>query len=149
MRQVYADIGRRSLRAADIRAGDPVKPMEVELTPTIIAATAIATRDFMPVHHDKDYAQSRFAPDVFLNILSTNGFVARFLTDWAGPEAWVRKISVKLGVPAVPHRTLRFTGEVLSVTRRGDECLIEVSVQAATSDGNHATGSAVVTLPAS
>ena len=53
----YADLDRQRLSPADIHVGDAVTPMDVELTHTMIAATAIATRDWMPVHHDKDYAQ--------------------------------------------------------------------------------------------
>jgi len=84
MRQVYADIGRRSLRAADIRAGDPVKPMEVELTHTIIAATAIATAISCRCITTRTTRSRVSAPDVFLNILSDQRFRARFLTTWAG-----------------------------------------------------------------
>ncbi len=143
----FADLDRKNLSPADINVGDAVTPMDIALTHTLVASTAIASMDFMPVHHDKDYAQAQFAPDAFLNILSTNGYISRFVTDWAGPEAWVKKINVKLGVPAVPHQTLKFTGEVLSKTENGDECDIEVSVAAANDSGNHATGTAVITLP--
>lgn len=149
MKQNFADIDRIGLKAADISVGDVVTPMDIELTHTIVAATAIASMDFMPVHHDKDYALSQFAPDAFLNILSTNGFVSKFLTDWAGPDTWVKNINIKLGVPAVPHQTLRFSGEVLSKAELQDKVEITVSVTAANDTGNHATGSAVITLPSS
>jgi len=147
IKKVYADVNRKSLKASDINVGDQVKPMNINLTHTMVAATAIASRDFMPVHHDKDYALKQFAPDIFLNILSSNGYVSKFLTDWAGPEAWVKKINIKLGVPAVPHQVLKFSGAVTSKTTIGNECVIEVSVQAANDSGNHATGTATITLP--
>ncbi len=143
----FADVNRSSLKAASINVGDALPPVDVELTHTIVASTAIASMDFMPVHHDKDYALAQFAPDAFLNILSSNGFVSKFLTDWAGPECWVKKIAVKLGVPATPHKTLRFTGAVLTKTEQGDEVVIEVSVQGALDTGNHVTGTATITLP--
>jgi hypothetical protein len=146
-KKVYADVNRKSLQAGDINVGDQLTPMNISLTPTIVASTAIASRDFMPVHHDKDYALKQFAPDIFLNILSSNGFVSKFLTDWAGPQAWVKKINIKLGVPAVPNQVLKFTGAVISKTTVSDECVIEVSVQAANDSGNHATGTATITLP--
>lgn len=147
MIQNFADLNRQSLNPADISVGDAIKPMNLALTHTIITATALASMDFMPVHHDKDYALAQFAPDIFLNILSSNGFVSRFLTDWAGPDTWVKKINIKLGVPAVPHQVLKFTGEVLSKNNVGNECHIEVSVQAANDSGNHAIGTALITLP--
>ena len=148
MTMQFADIERTGLNAADIEVGQSLTPMAIDLTHTIITATAIASMDFMPVHHDKDYAQAQFAPDAFLNILSTNGFVSKFLTDWAGPDTWVKKIDIRLGVPAVPHQTLHFTGEVLGKTEVGEKVEITVSVTAANDSGNHATGSAVIALPA-
>ncbi|MCB1616670.1 MAG: hypothetical protein KDI30_11700 [Pseudomonadales bacterium] len=143
----FADMNRQSLDGKNIRVGDAVAPMNIDLTHTIVASTAIASMDFMPVHHDKDYALAQFAPDIFLNILSSNGFVSRFLTDWAGPEAWVKKIAVKLGVPAVPHQTLRFTGEVVDKRESDDEWIIDVTVKASNDSGDHATGTATITLP--
>ena len=53
--------------------GDALPALEIEVTATLIAAGAIATRDFMPVHHDRDYANSQGAPDIFMNILSDTG----------------------------------------------------------------------------
>lgn len=149
MKQHFADLDRVSLNPGDIQVGDELTPMDIELTHTIIASTAIASMDFMPVHHDKDYALAQFAPDAFLNILSTNGYVSKFLTDWAGPNAWVSNISVKLGVPAVPHQTLSFRGEVLEKNDLGEKVELMVSVVASNDSGNHATGTAKIVLPAS
>ena len=131
-----------------INIGDPIPPLELALTSTHIIAGAIASRDFMPVHHDPTYAKAQGAPDIFMNILTTNGYVARLLTDWAGPQAMIKNINIRLGVPAVPDQVLHFTGEVLSKARQGDEFVLEVSVKAANDLGDHATGTAVVTLPA-
>ena len=60
----------------------------------------------------------------------------------------VRKIAIRLGAPAVPGKPLRFTGQVVSTSREGDECVIDVAVRAANDLGDHATGTVVVTLPA-
>lgn len=137
------------LRAGDIGVGDALAPLDLPVTSTLIVAGAIASRDFMPVHHDREYAQAQGAPDMFMNILSTNGYVSRFITDWAGPEAWIRNIKIRLGVPAVPNQVLRFTGEVLSKSEQRDECVLEVSVIASNELGAHATGSVLLTLPLS
>ena len=136
-----------SLRPADINVGDAVSTMDIALNTTLIVAGAIATRDFMPVHHDRDYAQGQGAPDLFMNILSTNAYCARFVTDWAGPETFVKNINIRLGVPAIPNKNLVFTGEVLSKTDNGDECDIEVSLKATNELGDHATGTVLISLP--
>ena len=130
-----------------LSVGDELPPFELNVTATVIVAGAIASRDFMPVHHDRDYAQAQFAPDIFMNILTTNGYVARFVTDWAGPKARLRRIAIRLGAPTIPGHVLRFTGHVTSVSEAGAERSVEVEVRAANALGDHATGTVELTLP--
>ena len=130
-----------------IAVGDELPPLDVPLTASVIVAGAIASRDFMPVHHDRDYAQAQGAPDIFMNILTTNGYVARFVTDWAGPDAVLRRIAIRLGGPAVPGKVLRFTGAVTNEAVERDERVVEVTMRAANDLGDHATGTVELTLP--
>ena len=83
-----------------IRVGDELPVFDLPVTASVIVAGALASRDFMPVHHDRAFAIAQGAPDIFMNILTTNGYVSRYITDWAGPEAMLQKISIRLGVPA-------------------------------------------------
>jgi acyl dehydratase len=131
-----------------VAEGTQLPPLDVPLTASVIVAGAIASRDFMPVHHDKAYANAQGAPDIFMNILTTNGYVSRFVTDWAGPDAMLRRIAIRLGVPALPGHTLHFTGTVVRVEREGDEQVIDVDVRGATEIGDHVTGQVTLTLPA-
>jgi acyl dehydratase len=136
-----------TLRWADIDVGDEVTPLEIPLTTTMIVAGAIASRDFMPVHHDRDYANKQGSPNLFMNILTSNGYCVRFLTDWAGPEAMITKLAIRLGVPSFPDDPLRFTGSVTGKSKGSDgENFVEVTFQAANSLGNHVSGTAVVSL---
>ena len=133
--------------SAEIAVGDELPALELRVTSTVIVAGAIASRDFMPAHHDPEFARAQGAPDMFMNILTTNGYVARFVTDWAGPEARLQQVQIRLGVPTVPGHTLRFTGRVASVREEGDECAIGVEVRAANELGDHATGTVRLSLP--
>ncbi|MEO8697945.1 MAG: MaoC/PaaZ C-terminal domain-containing protein [Acidimicrobiales bacterium] len=137
-----------SPRWSDIKEGDELPPFDLVLTASVIVAGAIASRDFMPVHHDRSFANAQGAPDIFMNILTTNGYVSRFITDWAGPEAMLEKISIRLGAPACPDDTMRFTGSVIRTERRGDQGVVEVALQGVNRFGAHVTGTAVLTLPA-
>jgi len=133
-------------QGSHLQVGDEVAPLEVPVTTTVIVAGAIASRDYMPVHHDRDFAKTQGSPDLFMNILTTNGLCVRFLTDWAGPEAMVKKLSIRLGVPAYPNDPLRFTGSVTGTSEGHGEGLVEIAFQGANSMGNHVTGTAVLGL---
>jgi acyl dehydratase len=138
-----------TLKGDDVAVGDELPPFELPVTSTVIVAGAIASRDFMPAHHDAEYARGQGAPDLFMNILTTNGYIARFISDWAGPEAMIRKIAIRLGAPAIPGKPLRFSGQVTKVSDEADERVVEVTVRAANELGDHATGSVSVSLPRS
>jgi len=118
------------------------------MTATRIVAGAIATRDFMPVHHDKAYAESQGAPDIFMNIISTNGHLGRYLGDWGGPDSLVRNLSIRLGAPVFPGSTLTFAGTVTAVEPHDGGHRVDVELRGGTDIGDHATGTAVVALPA-
>ncbi len=137
----------RARKSTEIAVGDELPGFELNVTSTVIVAGAIASRDFMPAHHDPAFAQAQGAPDMFMNILTTNGYVARYVTDWAGPEAIVKSIKIRLGGPAIPGKPLRFSGRVAQRTESGSECVLELSVRAANDLGDHATGTVTLTLP--
>ena len=141
---------RKTLKWADIEVGDEVAPLEIPVTTTMIVAGAIASRDFMPVHHDRDYAIKQGSPNLFMNILTTNGLCVRFLTDWAGPQAMVKNLSIRLGVPSFPDDPLHFTGSVTAKTRGSegatDENFVEITFKGSNSLGDHVSGAATLSL---
>ena len=132
-----------------IRIGDALTPMTIDVTATVVVAGAIATRDFMPVHHDSDYAASQGSPNIFMNIITDNGYCSRFLTDWAGPEAMVRKVAIRLGVPSYAGSMLEYTGRVTGKSEAGDDGIVEIEFRATNDQGDHLSGTAVIGLPIS
>ena len=134
-----------TLRFNQVTVGDKLPELLVELTPTVIVATAIASRDYQDVHHDYHMARKRGVPDIFMNILSTNGFVGRFITDWAGPEALLKNVAIKLGAPNFAGDTMKMTGTVTA--KHDGEKVVEVDVVGKNSYGNHVTGTVRVALP--
>jgi hypothetical protein len=110
--------------------------------PTFIVSTAIATRDYQDVHHDRDKAQAKGSKDIFVNILTDTGLVQRYLTDWAGPTAVIKSIGLRLGVPWDAYDTVTFSGVVTGV----EDGLITVKVVGSNSLGDHVVATATLTI---
>jgi len=124
-----------------IAVGAALPPLTIDATPTFVVATALATRDFQDVHHDRDLAHQKGSKDIFVNILTDTGLVERFVTDWAGPSARIGSINLKLGVPWYAYDSLTFTGEVTAVD--GDR--VTVAVTGTNSLGKHVISTVVFT----
>jgi acyl dehydratase len=136
----------RSTRSfASIAVGDALPPLEVPLTRKLIIGAAIASRDYQDVHHDPVLAKERGSPDIFMNILTTNGFVGRFVTDWTGPETLLRKVDIRLGAPNYPDDTMILEGSVTA--KNESEGTVEVSLRGRNGIGDHVTGRVIVAFP--
>lgn len=126
-----------------MRAGDGLPPLRIPITRTLVVAGAIASRDYQDVHHDPELARRRGSPDVFMNILTTNGLVGRYVTDHFGPYAVLRKVAIRLGAPNYPGDTMTLTGTVEAV----DGDTVTVKVVGDNGIGRHVTGTVSVMLP--
>jgi acyl dehydratase len=115
----------------------------VPITTTLIVAAAIASRDYQDVHHDRDAAIRRGTPDIFMNILTSSGLVARYVTDWAGPEALLTALRIKLGAPNYPGDAMLLEGRVA----KADAGRVEVAIRGRNRLGDHVTGSVELRLP--
>lgn len=135
------------MSTVSIGVGAALPPWELAVTPTLVVSTAIATRDFQDVHHDRDLAVERGSKDIFLNILTTTGLVERYVTDWAGSGVLVRDIAIRLGAPAYPYDTLTFTGAVQEQNVADGERRYVVGVRGANSLGDHVSGTVTIAVP--
>jgi hypothetical protein len=134
----------------EVAVGDELPPLEVPLTRTLIISTALASRDYQDVHHDPVLADERGSKDIFMNILSTNGLVGRFVTDWTGPGAVLTDVNIRLGAPNYPDDTMTLTGTVTARDQAagGDgRGAVEVTVRGANGLGDHVTGTVRLLLP--
>ncbi len=131
----------------DVKVGDELPELVIELTPTVIVSTAIASRDYQDVHHDRDLAHKKGSKDIFMNILSTNGFVGRYVTDWAGPNAVLGSVKIRLGAPNYPYDTMRMTGRVESKEMVDGEGRVAIVIRGANQLGDHVKGTIQLVLP--
>ncbi|MFG2338127.1 MaoC family dehydratase [Streptomyces yangpuensis] len=127
-----------------MKVGDTLPPLEIAVTRTLIVAGAIASRDYQDVHHDAALAREKGSPDIFMNILTTNGLVGRYVTDHLGPRAVLRKVAIRLGAPNHPGDTMTLTGTVTAVL--GDT--VEIRVVGANGIGHHVSGTVVAEVAA-
>ncbi|WP_338698256.1 MaoC family dehydratase [Streptomyces sp. Q6] len=126
-----------------MKTGEELPPLEIPITRTLIVAGAIASRDYQDVHHDAELARQKGSPDIFMNILTTNGLVGRYVTDHFGPTATLRKVAIRLGAPNYPGDTMVLSGQIAEVD--GDTARIRITGR--NGIGNHVTGTVTVTVP--
>ena len=129
----------------DVSVGEKLPDFNFPISVSFVVGSAVASRDFTPVHHDKAAANAAGLANVFPNILADNGLVGRYLTDWAGPESTVKRINIKLGAPVMPGEDLKFTGEVVAKDEASG--IVDVKVTAKGNWGMHLDGIARVQLP--
>jgi len=130
------------MSALNTAVGTELPTLDIPITPRQIVSGAIASQDFENVHHDKAAAQAAGTPDIFMNILTTNGIVGRYLTDWAGKDCRIKRIQLKLGAPNFPGDTMVLSGEIIA----NENDVIEVSFKGKNGMGNHVSGTAQLTL---
>ena len=126
-----------------ISLGDELPAWELPITPTFVVSSAISTRDFQDVHHDRDRAQAAGSKDIFVNILTSTALVERYVTEWAGNDVQIKGVAVRLGAAAYPYDTLTFSGRVADVA----DGVATVEVVAAVEAGNHIIGTVSVVAP--
>ena len=135
-----------TLNFESINVGDKLPAKEIPITSSLIVGGALASRDFTPVHHDKKVAQQAGLPDVFMNILTSNGLMSSYVTNWAGPDSTTKKIDLKLGAPNLPGFIMTITGEVK--TKDDNQGTVEIEVVGENNVwGMHMQGTVQVQLP--
>jgi acyl dehydratase len=129
-----------------VSVGDTLPQLEIDITPTMIVSTAIASRDYQDVHHDKDRAQELGSPDIFMNILTSNGLVGSYVTDWSGPEAIITSVKIRLGAPNYPGDKMVMSGEVIAKREDEGKYFVDLSVVGMNSIGSHVSGTVIIDL---
>ena len=134
-----------AVQYANVSVGEELPSCEIPITAALIVGGALASRDYTPVHHDSPAARATGAQDIFMNILTTNGLVGRFVTDWAGPDATIKHVGIKLGAPNHPGDSMRLVGSVAAK----DDASHEIKVQLVGKNGwgHHVEGTVTLTLP--
>jgi len=134
------------LRHDRLQVGDALPELPIPITHKLIVSGAVATQDFIDVHHNAPAARAAAMPDIFMNILTTSGLCARYLSDWAGPGSRLRKLKFNLMAPNTPGDTMVMRGRVTALDQAEGEHRVGVEFSGSNSRGHHVTGSATLAL---
>ena len=108
------------LTIQDVKVGDPLPELSVDVSATTIVLGALASRDWRPMHHDYDFAVNRNGTrNIFLNTPNQAAWFERYLTDWTGPKGRMGRIRFRMKDSVFPSDTMVFAGSVSEVDREG------------------------------
>ena len=139
---------KETVSYSSVSIGDKLPSLDVPVSSSLVVGGAAASRDFTAVHHDKKQAQAAGLPDIFMNILTSNGLMGRYVTDWSGPDSTLKGIDIKLGAPNLPGMVMTITGEITAVDN--DSGIATVAVIGENNVwGMHMMGTVQVALPKS
>jgi len=103
----------KSITFDAVKVGDKLPDLPVEVTATTVILGALATRDWRPMHHDKDFAINRNGvKDIFMNTPNLAAWFERYITDWTGPKGRLGRMKFRMRASIFPNDTMVFSGEV-------------------------------------
>ncbi len=136
--------------AGDVKAGVRLPELSYDVTATTVVLGALATRDWRPMHHDKDFAVVRNGTrDIFLNTPNQAAWFERFITDWTGPHGRLGRIGFRMKGSVFPGDTMVLRGEVVGATDAPEEGIgwVDLALELAVGDSVATSASARVALP--
>jgi acyl dehydratase len=135
----------------DVQVGEALPVLNYEVTATTVVLGALATRDWRPMHHDKDFAVHRNGTqDIFLNTPNQAAWFERYLTDWTGPHGRLGRVTFRMKGSVFPGDTMVLTGTVESTEVDEVGCgFVSVAVALSVEGDVKTTCAARIALPQS
>jgi acyl dehydratase len=133
----------------DVSVGVVLEPFNYTVSATTVVLGALATRDWRPMHHDKDFAVNRNGTrDIFLNTPNQAAWFERFLTDWTGPYGRLGWVRFRMKGSVFPGDTMTLSGVVSGVEVDPVGCgFVTIDVSLSVDDDVKTTCTARVALP--
>ena len=132
----------------DVQAGDELPPLVKRPTTRQLVMYAGAARDFYEIHYDHAFAMAEGLSGVIVHGALKSAFLGQLVTDWMGPEGWLRALSARYREMDVPGDTLTCRGVVTKRSETDAETLVECELWLENGAGvRTTTGEATVALP--
>lgn len=122
-------VTRESLRWAQMNEGDQLTRITFPLSLRNLMIDVAGTRDLYPIHHDRDFARANGARDIFVNTMWYQAFFGRLVTDWAGPEAFLRKLTFQMRAPNCPGDTVTSRATVVRKYEQDGMRLVDIDAR--------------------
>lgn len=141
----------KTLTLEQVKAGESLPELAIDVTATTVAAGAIASRDYRPMHHDKDFAVERNGVrNIFINTPHNAAFFERYITDWTGPKGRLGKIQFRMKDSVFPGDCMVFRGTVEKVEKDAAGCgWVNLSVRLTVGEKTTTECTARIALPTS
>ena len=137
-----------NLTMGDVKKGDTLPTLSVDVSATTIVLGALASRDWRPMHHDKDFAQNQGVPNIFLNTPNQAAWFERYLTDWTGPLGRVGRLKFKMRDSVIPGDTMVFNATVDTVEQDDTGCCwVDLDVSLTVGDKINTSCAARIAIP--
>jgi len=114
-----------------VNEGDEVTGVTFPITMRTLMIDVAGTRDLYPIHHDREFAKKNGARDIFVNTMFYEGLFGRIATDWAGPEAFLRKLRFSMKSPNCLGDTITSRGSVTRKYQDDGRNLLELEIHLA------------------
>lgn len=113
----------RSLTAGEVKVGDELPALIVMVTATTVVLGALASRDWRPMHHDKDFAINRNGvKNIFINTPNNAAWFERYVTDWTGPKGRLGRMKFRMSSSVYPGDEMHMSGSVERISTDDTGC---------------------------
>jgi len=132
----------------DVTVGSEITPLVKEPTTRQLVMWAGAVGDYLPIHYDKDFAQSRGLSGVIVHGQLIGAFLGQLMTDWIGEGGTLRKLSCSYKGMNYPGEAVTCKGKVTKKYVQDGQHYVECRLWAENPKAEKtATGMAIVILP--
>ena len=128
----------------DVSGGQEIPGFSLPITMKTLVLAVIGTRDVMPYHHNPAFCHGLGIRDAFVNTAYLQALLSRCATDWSGPRAMLRNMTLTMSDQLCLGDVARVHGSVLRTWAEGESHRAEIEIQISTDDGRHIARAPIV-----
>jgi acyl dehydratase len=132
----------------EIQEGMEIPTLKKTPSTTTLVKWAGASKDWNPLHFDKDFAMGLGFKGVIVHGRIKAAYLCELITDWIGEKGILKRLSIQYRGNDFPGDTITCKGNVTKKYIKDDEHCVECEIWTENVEGARTTpGSAIVVLP--